>query len=82
MAISKAVIRGDALANLELLGLSVRTINMLEHSCYQITTLEDLLNCRREDLMEIPNFGRGSLQQVFDCLARYDQLETAPRFPR
>jgi DNA-directed RNA polymerase alpha subunit len=82
VAIAEAVVRGDALANLELLGLPVRTINMLEYSRYQITKLEDLLNCRREDLLEIPNFGRGSLQQIFECLARYDQLETAPRYPQ
>jgi len=81
LAIAEAVIRGDALASLELLGLPVRTINMLEHSRYQITTLEDLLNCRREQLLEIRNFGKGSLTQVFDCLARYDQLATCSTAP-
>ena len=79
VAITQGVKRGDALAELEYLGLPVRTINMLECSKYQITTLEHLLSLRREDLLEIPNFGQGTLDKVMDCLSRYDQLADAKR---
>jgi len=76
-AIAQGVKRGDAVAELEYLGLPVRTINMLEHSKYQITRLDQLMSRRREELLEIPNFGQNTLTELLDCLSRYNELDEA-----
>ena len=77
IAIADGVQRGDAVAELEYLGLPVRTINILEESKYQITRLEDLLGRRRDELLEIPNFGENTLGELLDCLSRYNRLDEA-----
>jgi RNA polymerase primary sigma factor len=74
-AIREGVRRGDCVADMELLGLSQRTIGMLEKSKFEIITLHDLVNCSRADLMQISSFGEKAVQEVLDCLSRYDQLE-------
>jgi len=48
------------------LGLSVRTSNCLEGK--GIFTIRDLLNCTKEDLMSIPNFGEKTYEEVMGCL--------------
>ena len=48
------------------IGLSVRTTNCLEER--GIFTVRDLLNCTREDLLSISNFGEKTLQEVFLAL--------------
>jgi len=48
------------------IGLSVRTTNCLEER--GIFTVEDLLNCTREDLLSISNFGEKTLEEVFKAL--------------
>ena len=45
------------------IGLSVRTTNCLEER--GIFTVQDLLNCTREDLLSISNFGEKTLEEVF-----------------
>lgn len=45
------------------IGLSVRTTNCLEER--GIFTVRDLLNCTREDLLSISNFGEKTLQEVY-----------------
>ena len=48
------------------IGLSVRTTNCLEER--GIFTVQDLLNCSREDLLSISNFGEKTLEEVYKAL--------------
>ncbi len=48
--------------------LIVRTVNCLEEE--GIFTVGDLLNCTRERLLAIPNFGGKTLEEVFKALAK------------
>jgi DNA-directed RNA polymerase subunit alpha len=48
------------------IGLSVRTTNCLEER--GIFTVNDLLNCSREDLLGISNFGEKTLEEVYKAL--------------
>lgn len=50
------------------LGLSVRTTNCLDE--HGICTIGDLLASRREDLLQIPNFGEKTLEDVFRALEK------------
>ena len=45
------------------IGLTVRTTNCLEER--GIFTVRDLLNCSRDDLLEISNFGEKTLEEVY-----------------
>ncbi len=49
------------------IGLSVRTTNCLEER--GIFTVHDLLQCTREDLLSISNFGEKTLDEVYKALA-------------
>ncbi len=49
------------------IGLTVRTTNCLEER--GIFTVNDLLNCTREDLLGISNFGEKTLEEVYKALA-------------
>ncbi len=48
------------------IGLSVRTTNCLEER--GVFTVNDLLNCTREDLLSISNFGEKTLEEVYKSL--------------
>ena len=48
------------------LGLSVRTTNCLDEQ--GICTIGDLLACRRDDLLQIANFGEKTLEDVYGAL--------------
>lgn len=48
------------------IGLTVRTTNCLEER--GIFTVADLLNCTREDLLGISNFGEKTLEEVYRAL--------------
>ncbi len=48
------------------IGLSVRTTNCLEER--GVFTVQDLLNCSRDDLLSISNFGEKTLEEVFKAL--------------
>ena len=50
------------------LGLSVRTTNCLDE--HGIGTIGDLLACRREDLLQIANFGEKTLEDVYRALEK------------
>lgn len=60
----------DMLGRLEMstaeIGLSVRTTNCLEER--GIFTVSDLLQCTREDLLSISNFGEKTLDEVYKAL--------------
>ena len=48
------------------IGLAVRTTNCLEER--GVFTVDDLLNCTREDLLSISNFGEKTLEEVYKSL--------------
>jgi DNA-directed RNA polymerase subunit alpha len=48
------------------IGLSVRTTNCLEER--GIFRVSDLLNCSRDDLLSISNFGEKTLEEVYKAL--------------
>ncbi len=48
------------------IGLTVRTTNCLEEK--GIFTVHDLLNCTRDDLLGISNFGEKTLEEVYKAL--------------
>ena len=50
------------------IGLTVRTTNCLEEK--GIFTVRDLLNCTRDDLLSISNFGEKTLEEVYLSLER------------
>ena len=54
--------------NIAQLELSVRTTNCLEE--HGITTVGELLKRQRKDLLDIPNFGEKTLEEVFNALLK------------
>lgn len=50
------------------IGLSVRTTNCLDEQ--GISTVGELLKCKRSDLLSIPNFGEKTLEEVFNALEK------------
>lgn len=50
------------------IGLTVRTTNCLEER--GIFTVQDLLNCTRDDLLSISNFGEKTLEEVYMSLEK------------
>jgi DNA-directed RNA polymerase subunit alpha len=48
------------------IGLAVRTTNCLEER--GVFTVQDLLQCTREDLLSISNFGEKTLEEVYKAL--------------
>jgi len=59
------------------IGLSVRTTNCLEER--GIFTVEDLLQCPREDLLSISNFGEKTLEEVYKALEGIGFLRKSKR---
>ncbi len=59
------------------IGLSVRTTNCLEER--GIFTVHDLLNCTREDLLSISNFGEKTLEEVYKALESVGFLRQSKR---
>jgi DNA-directed RNA polymerase subunit alpha len=51
------------------IGLAVRTTNCLEEK--GVFTVHDLLNCTREDLLSISNFGEKTLEEVYKALENH-----------
>lgn len=58
---------------MEQLGVGQRLINLLEGE--GITTLDSLMQKRKEELLKFKNFGDKQLQTLFTALARYHMLE-------
>lgn len=65
--------RQDMQARLEMstaeIGLAVRTTNCLEEK--GVFTVHDLLNCSRDDLLSISNFGEKTLEEVYKALEEH-----------
>lgn len=64
-----------AVAELEYLGVSLRVINSLEESKYNVVYLKDLFSLSNSELSSIPNLGKSGIKQIFDALSRIDDLE-------
>jgi DNA-directed RNA polymerase subunit alpha len=64
------------------IGLAVRTTNCLEER--GIFTVNDLLHCRREDLLSISNFGEKTLEEVYKALEKigFYRPESSSNRPR
>lgn len=58
------------------IGLTVRTTNCLEER--GVFTVRDLLNCTRDDLLSISNFGEKTLEEVYKSLETIG-FDRAPR---
>jgi DNA-directed RNA polymerase subunit alpha len=50
------------------LGLTARTVNALEQQ--EIHTVRQLLQCTRQQILRIPNFGEKTLQDILAKLAK------------
>jgi len=74
-AITQGIERGDCVVEMEVLGLSQRTVNSLEKSEFEIVTLEQLVNHRLQDLMTIPNLGKVAIDSIYTCLSNYHKLD-------
>jgi DNA-directed RNA polymerase subunit alpha len=57
--------------------LSVRTVNCLEEQ--GIFTVEDLLKCTRQRLLEVPNLGEKTLETIYDALEKLGFHRTSKR---
>lgn len=75
LAIQRGIERGDSVAELEKLGLNQRIIGLLEDSPFEIIMLHDLLKRHPNELLQLENIGKSSIQSIFDCLACYHELE-------
>ena len=62
------------------IGLSVRTTNCLEER--GIFTVSDLLNCTRDDLLSISNFGEKTLDEVYRALEGVGFVRKPRRGPK
>jgi DNA-directed RNA polymerase alpha subunit len=74
-AILRGVSKGDTIVKLQLLGVSLRVINILEESEFQIIKLEDLLSKSRQEISSIPNMAEKSVKKIYKALSRYDEIE-------
>jgi DNA-directed RNA polymerase alpha subunit len=72
LAIQKGVEEEHHVCLMEELGLTQRMLNLFED--HGITHLKDLMGKKKEDLLDLPNFGDKQLILLFDCLSRYDKL--------
>jgi DNA-directed RNA polymerase alpha subunit len=73
-AIKKGVEEKHSVSNLEQLGINQRLINLLES--HGIRNLEQLMTHRKENLLNIPNFGERQLVTLFQALSKYNELES------
>jgi DNA-directed RNA polymerase alpha subunit len=78
-AIASGVQRDHPVANLEYLGMTLRTINILENSEHQITKLAQLVGMSREALTAVPNVTAAVMDEILTCLSRYHELEAERR---
>jgi len=71
-AIKEGIRRGDAVAELELLGLSVRVIETLDDN--NIITLEQLVSYKPSELLEIKQIGETAIRLLDTALHNYHLL--------
>ena len=68
IAWEKSKLRIDSVFSIDVLQLSVRTVNVLKAE--NIYTLKALLAYEKKDLLKIPNMGRHSLNEIIEALRR------------
>ncbi|MDH3718485.1 MAG: hypothetical protein OES79_10240 [Planctomycetota bacterium] len=78
-AIASGVQGDHPVANLEYLGMTLRTINILENSEHQITKLAQLVSMSRDELTAVPNVTAAVMDEILTSLSRYDELEAERR---
>lgn len=64
-----------AIAELEYLGVSLRVINSLEESEYNLVYIDDLLKLTEQEISLIPNIGKSGVSQIFNALKNLENLE-------
>lgn len=72
--IREAADAGMAIAELEYIGLSVRTINALESSKHNCVFLVDLIELSSEQIAAIPSLGAHGLKEITEALRRFAEL--------
>jgi len=72
LAVQEGIERGDAVAELELLGLSVRVIETLDDQ--NIVTLEELVAQKPSTLSKIKQIGSKALELIDSALHQYHLL--------
>lgn len=71
-AIAQAVKDRHPVSNLEELGIGQRMINLFQSNGIQ--DMNDLMHKKRQELMQIQNFGEKQLIALFDALSKYHNL--------
>lgn len=77
LIIRDAAKKGFAVAELECLGLSVRTINALESSKYNIIYLDELIARSDKEISSLKNLGKQGLSEISAALAKFSQFENS-----
>ena len=77
-AIYRGVVRGDSVAQLELIGLSPRTIGVLEG--VGVMTVEELISKKDEELLSYFGIKQCTLIAIKESLSRYPELENNLQF--
>jgi DNA-directed RNA polymerase alpha subunit len=78
VAIQEGITQNATVAELEYLGVSLRTINQIEEYC-GIIYLKDLLKLTDKEILNIPNLGEKGLASIKQALSDYDQLESSKK---
>lgn len=73
--VQDAAAKGMAVAELEYLGLSARTIQVLEESKYKCVYLRDLIKLKTDQLIGIHGMGSGCINEINEALRRFPELE-------
>jgi hypothetical protein len=74
-AIAEGIARGDLVADMATLGVSRRTIKLLEESTWHIVSLQQLIERTEEELLRIDELGQGGYREIVRALQRYHDLE-------
>lgn len=73
IALAKASRDGTGVVDLELLSYPQRYVNNLEEN--GINTIEELLNKKPAELLELKQFGSNALLDLYKCLSNFHKLE-------
>lgn len=73
-AIRAAVDREDSIYELEYLGVTIRNLNDLEASDFEIETIIDLLALHDHEILSIKNVGEKTLHILKEALRNYHKI--------
>jgi DNA-directed RNA polymerase alpha subunit len=74
-AIAEGIARGDLVADMAILGVSLMTIKLLEESEWHIVSLQQLVERTEEELLHIDELGQTGYREITRALQRYYDLE-------